>query len=439
MSFTPMIAWLPHANAKCSFIFNRLWAAVKREILQILAEGVSGPEQIDMLWGHMFKAETLPCQMMDQIGLDTVAFIEDNYIIERGLDGANTVDWLRENYVSQGRTGHKSGNGGLYPHSPSVAPTTNGSHGTTALKGQGSQQQIYALDVGLGGNLKSLNDFATNGKILRIDPSTGRADAIVTGLSLPDGIDVSHNAGRMFWTNMGKIPSTCDGSVMSSKLDGSDVQVVVPTGQVHTPKQLVVADKSRKLYFCDREGTSVHRVDFDGKNHEVFVSHKNKTTDMTHWCVGIAVDEAAGMIYWTQKGPSKGGEGRIFRANMDIPSGESAESRSDVELLFENLPEPIDLEFNPSDQSLYWTDRGEHPFGSSLSRASIVASTSGKKATPEILARHFHEPIGLKLDVSSRKVYVTDLGGSVYAVDMDTWEKSVVHTDEGSYTGITLA
>lgn len=51
---------------------------------------------------------------MDQVGLDTVALIEDNYIKERGLDGKDTVDWLRKNYVNEGKLGNKSSKGGLY-------------------------------------------------------------------------------------------------------------------------------------------------------------------------------------------------------------------------------------------------------------------------------------------------------------------------------------
>lgn len=52
---------------------------------------------------------------MDEVGLDTVALIEDHYIEERHLDGRLTADWLRENYVSRGRLGTKSDRGGLYP------------------------------------------------------------------------------------------------------------------------------------------------------------------------------------------------------------------------------------------------------------------------------------------------------------------------------------
>lgn len=79
----------------------------------ILAEGVSDPAEIDRLWQNMFHTDVAPCKMMDGVGLDTVAFIEDNYIRERGLDGKLTVDWLRENYISQGKLGKKSEKGGL--------------------------------------------------------------------------------------------------------------------------------------------------------------------------------------------------------------------------------------------------------------------------------------------------------------------------------------
>jgi 3-hydroxyacyl-CoA dehydrogenase len=61
-------ATLPYVARKEStgFIFNRLWAAVKREVLTILAEGVSVPEEIDAMWLEMFiKGGTVPCKMMD--------------------------------------------------------------------------------------------------------------------------------------------------------------------------------------------------------------------------------------------------------------------------------------------------------------------------------------------------------------------------------------
>ncbi|KAK0618847.1 hypothetical protein B0T14DRAFT_518123 [Immersiella caudata] len=66
----------------------------------------------------MLRAEVLPCQLMDQVGLDTVAFIEDNYISQRNLSGVLTVDWLRKNYISPGKLGNKSTIGDNYPLIP---------------------------------------------------------------------------------------------------------------------------------------------------------------------------------------------------------------------------------------------------------------------------------------------------------------------------------
>jgi 3-hydroxyacyl-CoA dehydrogenase len=62
------VGTLPFVARKEStgFIFNRLWAAVKRETLTILAEGVSTPEEIDSMWTEMFvKGGSLPCRTMD--------------------------------------------------------------------------------------------------------------------------------------------------------------------------------------------------------------------------------------------------------------------------------------------------------------------------------------------------------------------------------------
>lgn len=374
----------------------------------------------------MFQLPTSqpPCRLMDRIGLDTVAFIEDNYIQERGLDGKLTVDWLRKNYIKQGRLGLKGDKGGLY---------------LPADKKEDAEE-IYLLDVGLGANTPEFSAIPTAGQILKLNPATKSLETLVSGQSLPDGIDISHHASRMFWTNMGRTTSTHDGSVHSANLDGSDVQTILSPGIVHTPKQLVVDDASQRVYFCDREGMGVHRCNFDGSNHQVLVqtgslSNSDEKCDMIRWCVGITIDPVCGYIYWTQKGPSKSGKGRIFRAGIDIPAGQAATNRSDIELIQQNLPEPIDLELDRNNQLLYWTDRGEHPFGCSLNRISVAGDKvhSEKK---DILARQFHEPIGLKLNAKG-EVIVGDLGGSVYRIGVEG-DKTVILHDEGCYTGVTV-
>jgi len=403
------------------FIFNRIWAAIKREILLILAEGVSTPAEIDLLWREMFQQQTSspPCRLMDQISLDTVAFIEYNYINERKLDGSQTVDWLRKNYLSQGRLGLKSETeGGLYDPSPA----------------------LYVLDVGLGANESA---SPSTGRILRFDLTTKSMRPIVTEQHLPDGISCSKSTRQIFWTNMGASTATHDGSVQAANLDGSNVRTVVPAGVVHTPKQLIVDDKTQRLYFCDREGMAVHRCNFDGSDHVILVqtgdlNDTNHKSDKDRWCVGVAIDLDGGYLYWTQKGPSKGGSGRIFRADLELPVNETALARTDIRLILENLPEPIDLEWDPKSQTLYWTDRGEHPTGCSLNALVLDGKKNFQpemlKEQVRIMARHFNEPIGLKIGHGG-SVYVADLGGSLYVVDGGN--KSLLWRDETCYTGLT--
>src|SRR5262249_56660687 len=97
----------------------------------------------------------------------------------------------------------------------------------------------------------------------------------------------------------------------------------------------------------------------------------NDRKDQNRWCVGITVDPKRRHVYWMQKGPDNGNLGRIFRANIDLPKGESPANRSDIEVLFDQLPEPIDLELDLENRVLYWTDRGDPPRGNTVNRAPL--------------------------------------------------------------------
>lgn len=134
-------------------------------------------------------------------------------------------------------------------------------------------------------------------------------------------------------------------------LDGGNRTTIVPSGATYTPKQLHFDAVDSKLYWGDREGMRVMRCDLDGSNIETLVQAgygDEDRRDETRWCVGVAVDHVGGHLYWTQKGPSDAGLGRILRAGIDLPAGESAAHRGDIEFVFKDLPEPIDLEIEPT-------------------------------------------------------------------------------------------
>ncbi|KAJ9353466.1 hypothetical protein C8Q69DRAFT_530289 [Paecilomyces variotii] len=425
-------ATLPYVARKEStgFIFNRIWAAVKREILTILAEGVSVPEEIDSMWTEMFiKSGVIPCRMMDNVGLDTVAFIEQHYIDERGLSPEKTVDFLRKNYLDNGKLGAKCSKGGLYPPEGKDASTAG--------------RRIIALDIGLSAEKPT----TTSGEILELSTDGKIQRVLAKNQSLPDGIDVDYESGRMFWTCMG-VPGNNDGTVYSAGVDGTDIKTIVAPGGANTPKQLALDRTAKKIYFCDREGLRVFRCNYDGSNLETLIKNGDwendeERNDGRKWCVGVAVAPKLGKFYWTQKGFSKSGKGRIFSANIETPSNQAASSRSDIECILSGLPEPIDLEVDEESRTLYWTDRGEVPLGNALYRTkldadgSLIGISSSQKY--EVITRHMKEAIGLKLDHENRCIYLTDLGGNIYRYHLDGGAKEKIHSDDyRAFTGIAL-
>jgi hypothetical protein len=178
------------------------------------------------------------------------------------------------------------------------------------------------------------------------------------------------------------------------------------------------------------------RCNLDGSNIETLVDTSQGDvrpgTDQTKWCVGITLDPNGRQIYWTQKGPDNAGLGGIFRANIEIPKGETAANRSDIEVFFEKLPEPIDLELDLKNRVLYWTDRGDPPRGNTVNRASIDA----KPDAPQIVVTHLMEGIGIALDVPHDRMFITDFGGNVFFARLDGSEKQNFLFAQGNLTGI---
>ncbi|GJN66044.1 hypothetical protein PLICBS_000060 [Purpureocillium lilacinum] len=306
---------------------------------------------------------------------------------------------------------------------------------------------LIALDVGLSRPVadKSFGELISRGQVLSVDVNGSAVTPVLTGLVLPDGVVYSRSSRRLFVTNMG-VPPKNDGSVISVRLDGSDPQTVLQKGQVHTPKQLALDAVNSKLYIADREGMRILRCNLDGSNLEILIQtgDQEDVNDQTRWCVGIAVSPKAGVFYWTQKGPSKGGHGSIFCAPIESREAKPREPRC----LLDDLPEPIDLDIDESTYTLYWTDRGELPYGNTFNRVQL--DTSGFRLAKdeadhktglkhEIISQNLDEAIGLDFDEDDGRWFVADMGGTIWSFDRNGRDKTVVCRDkERAFTGIAL-
>ncbi len=299
-----------------------------------------------------------------------------------------------------------------------------GAFAAHAANGSG---RLYFLDI-------------RGGRVVSTAPDGADVKVLVAGRTgIPDGVVVDTDGGHIYWTIMGRAAAD-DGMIERIDLDGSHLTTIVPAGGTFTPKQLKLDPVHRKLYWSDREGMRIMRANLDGSNIETLVETGHGDADRRdpgNWCVGIALDLASGKVYWTQKGSDNAGIGSIRRANLEIPAGENPSHRSDIEVLFQRLPEPIDLDLDLTHRMIYWTDRGANI----VSRASMDVPRDTylhARTDQQVLMSELKEAIGIALDVPGNRMYVTDLAGNVYSARLDGSDPRTLLTGQGSLTGIAF-
>ncbi|OJJ53542.1 hypothetical protein ASPSYDRAFT_212492 [Aspergillus sydowii CBS 593.65] len=101
-------------QSSIGYIYNRIWAAIKRETLLALSEGVCNPEEIDAIFKDVLKTPKGPCEQMDVVGLDVVLDIEKHYAEARSGLPSEPQEYLQK-MIQDGKLGVKSG-GGFYDY-----------------------------------------------------------------------------------------------------------------------------------------------------------------------------------------------------------------------------------------------------------------------------------------------------------------------------------
>lgn len=92
------------------FCFNRVWRAIKKEVLYMWANGFVDFRDTDRAWMILTKMKEGPFAIMDMVGLDVVYAIEMVYYNESGDPRDKPPDALLE-MIQRGDLGIKTGKG----------------------------------------------------------------------------------------------------------------------------------------------------------------------------------------------------------------------------------------------------------------------------------------------------------------------------------------
>jgi len=137
-----------------------------------------------------------------------------------------------------------------------------------------------------------------------------------------------------------------------------------------------------KMYWTDQNGPQkIQRANLNGTSVENLVTGLSIPS-------GIALDVAAGKMYWTDTGPDK-----IQRANLN---GTGVE-----DLVAAGLSDPLGIALDIVAGKMYWTDA----ITVKIQRANLNGTS-----VEDLVTAGLGNPFGIALDIAAGKMYWTDFG-----------------------------
>ncbi len=165
-------------------------------------------------------------------------------------------------------------------------------------------------------------------------------DLIDTGADAPDAIILDRSAGHMYWSqfniNFGQ------SRIRRADFDGTNIVDIV-TG-LTAPVGLGLYPAGGKIYWSHAVGPhEIERANLDGTGFEPMA--------IAGVPFGLAIDLPGEMVYWADFGDDV-----IERANLEVPQGETANTRTDIIEVVSGIVEPRGLFLDVDAQHIYWTD-----------------------------------------------------------------------------------
>ncbi|MHC5111840.1 MAG: SMP-30/gluconolactonase/LRE family protein, partial [Planctomycetota bacterium] len=214
-------------------------------------------------------------------------------------------------------------------------------------------------------------------------------DLVTIGLVNPSGMALDTDAGKMFWADFS------ENNIKRTDLSGANVENVI-TDVLSSPVSVAVDRCTNRLYWADNGTDRIQRSNLAGEEIETLVSGSSTNIQ------DMAIDTAAEMMYWTDDSSNS-----ILRAAFEIPDGESASNRTDIETLVAGVSQPSGIALDPDAHMIYWADRSSNMIF--RAGASIPAGeTPDNRTDIEELVAGLSDPWGVALDLQLGRVFWVD-------------------------------
>ena len=239
-------------------------------------------------------------------------------------------------------------------------------------------------------------------------------------------------------------PRPTTASIERVDLDGRNVTTIVPAGGTFTRQAAHARQEERQALLVRPRGhardarrtltaRASRRCVETGRGDEA------RARTRRNWCVGIARRRRPAARSTGRRRAATTPTWAAFAARTSsMPAGQTAANRTDIEVLFDGLPEPIDLELDLAKRLLYWTDRGQP-----ARRQHGQSRLDGRAAHAEQSRRRFQRDHWDLPSTSSggANVILTDdwPARNVYRRELDGSDKTTPLAAQAVLTGIVQA
>ena len=227
-------------------VANRLQAALYREVVHLIDQGVLGVADADdaVSWGPGLRWGVMGPSLLWHLGggeggiqhfMDTLMgpMAGDVGVAGQPGDdaGARAADRRRRARGGERPLGRRARRGSR----------------RDAARPAGRAREVS----GMSGRLFML-EISGGGRVVSMEPDGSDKDVLVTGCRLPDGVAVDVENGHVYWTNMGNPPAD-DGSIERADLDGGQ-RVTIVAARRHPHAEAAAARAGRSQAVLVRPG-----------------------------------------------------------------------------------------------------------------------------------------------------------------------------------------